>query len=153
MDLALNLASSHVAALSAVSGVSGVSPVAGGGAGADDAARFAQLMAQPAGADASATAGPPAVTAAPAATDRPASLGDAILNRLGSIGEGYAGSVHDLQASIRGVLGGPGEKAELGVGQVLALQLNATEWSVRVDVITKITQQTGQHINELGKLQ
>jgi hypothetical protein len=147
MDLALHLAPSTVAALSATAGVA---PVSGDGASAGDAARFAQLMAQPAGADA---AGVAPVAAAQPINDGPASFGDAILRGLSAIGDGYARSRDDLQVSMRNALGGPGERPELGLVQVLALQTSSAEWSLQLDVITKITQQTGQHINELGKLQ
>jgi|EndMetStandDraft_4_1072995.scaffolds.fasta_scaffold72509_3 hypothetical protein len=150
MDLALPLASSTVA----VSATAGVAPVSGDGASADDAARFAQLMAQPAGADApGAAAGVAPVAAVQAVNDGPFSFGDAILQGLGAVGDGYARSRDALQVSMLSALGGSGERPELGMAQILALQMSSAEWSLQLDVITKVTQQTGQHINELGKLQ
>jgi hypothetical protein len=112
------------------------------------------MTAQPAAADAPGAAGSAAPVSAVSATgDRPPSLGDAILNRLGAIGDGYASSLHGLQESMRSALGGPGETPALNIANMLNLQVSSAEWSLQLDVITKIAQQTGQHINELGKLQ
>lgn len=155
MEAALNIVNSSVTALSATAGIA---PVAGGGANADDAARFAQLMAPPAGGvDASSGVGAAgdAVAIAPvsATPNGPSSLGDAILHRLGALGDGYAASVEDFHASLDKTMVGPDGKTELGLAQLLDLQMRTTEMSIQIDVITKIVQQTGQHINELGKLQ
>ena len=105
------------------------------------AARFAELMKLPPD-DLVPAAAPAAVPGASGTT-----LGDAILNRMAAVGEGYRTSKLALEASLEAGLG------ELSVIDVLRVQMSMLDKSLGVDLISKGVARFTEHSKTLTQLQ
>ena len=115
---------------------------------AADAARFAQLMAEPAPVSAPGAVDPvPAVDGVQGVAPT-SSFGDAILNGVSALGEGYTKSWQGVQASMKaGIAGGNSSPAGL-----IELQGSVAHWTLFVECATSCTKQGTQCISELTKL-
>ena len=80
-------------------------------------------------------------------SDRPATLGDSILQRLNSIGEHYRKSSVELHQTIRKGF------TELSGPALIGLQLQVAERSFNIELISKTVAKVTQHCDQLTKLQ
>jgi type III secretion system YscI/HrpB-like protein len=77
----------------------------------------------------------------------PATLGDAILNKLNAVGEHYSKTVADAEQ----IVAMPSNK--LGLSEVLQMQLSVSQLSLDVELISKGVSKAVQHVDTLTKLQ
>lgn len=89
----------------------------------------------------------PAVAAVPEVKAGGNSIGDKILNSLNETGRKYQDGMH----RIEGMLGGDG--GSLSLTDALRLQMQLFQSSIQIDLMSKFTAKTGQHIDTLTKLQ
>ena len=132
-------------------GVSSTSPV-----GRGDAEHFASLLNRdvPGAGNASAVkAADPAAAAVPGASspssaNSPRTLGDAILNKLGAVGDQYRADRAQVTQSMEDL--GTGT---LSVSKMVQLHLRLSNMSLDADLVSKGVAKVGQHIEQLTKLQ
>ena len=120
---------------------------------AADAARFAELVAQPGAAGAAGPAGAvgPVPVAAGVEGAAPApSLGDAILDGVAALGRPYLDSTQKLASVMHRTLEGPDK---LSPGDLIALQGSLAERTLHIDILCKIGHQVGSTLTDLTKLQ
>lgn len=149
MDVASPLMFNTVAVAASAAG-GGLPPT---GDVAADAARFAQLMAQPApAAAASGAVDPlPAVDAVGAVAPT-RSFGDAILSGVGALGDTYAKSMEGMNASIKAGVGAV-DGASATPAALIEVQGKVAHWNLLVELYTSCGKQSTQSLNDLTKLQ
>ncbi len=105
-----------------------------------DANRFSSLMAPD-----DPVPGVAPTTVAPVSAPSDASIGDAILDRLHSVGAAYRTKRDEVTGAL--------ESDSLGVRQLLKLQIDVAEMSLHVDVFSKGVAKLLSHVDQLTKLQ
>ena len=77
----------------------------------------------------------------------PGNLGDAVLHKLGEIGNGYRATMMEASQSFSG----PASK--MGLSDMLRIQMSMANASLSVELISNSVSKSAQHIDTLTKMQ